>query len=284
MALGEAKHKERWPDVYARGQTHGFVFRGPPAAKEAQVMSGIIGPSFDSVGRRFPLTIFSSYSEKRAGNAAPLAPMLLGDFLDDAAQTARDGTKLTSADALKERLGGIAVPSFEKEPFFSSEYTQWAWSTPLGTVWRTIYGDPDTDAALGVLRAILDSVSPFHGREPLTTLLAVRLPLGGAGALVSAFWIDVVRRAAGWRHSVPTLFWSVDGKAESLLVQLGVAPPSALAELWAPDADNDNVFDLTFTRTMDTRRQLLTSLPRDVGRKLEQRDVSVADLLAALGR
>ncbi len=284
MAQGEAKLKDRWPDVYAKGQLHGFVFRGSPTAKETQVMSGTIGPSFDAVGRRFPLIIFSSYSEKRAGHAGPLAPLFLGDFLADAAQTAREGTKLASGDALKERVSGISVPTFDSEASFTAEYTQWARATPARTVWQSIYSDPDTDAPLAVLKAILDSVSPFHGRENLTTLLALRLPLGGAGPLVIAFWIDVVRRAAGWRHSVPTLFWSVDGKADSLLVQLGVTPPSALAELWSPDAENDNVYDLTFTRSMDTRRQLLADLPRDIGRNLEQWDASAADLLAAIGR
>ncbi len=283
MALGETKHKERWPDIYGKGHLHGFVFRGSPAAKETQVMSGTIGPSFDAVGRRFPLVIFSSYSEKRAGNAAPLAPLFLADFLADAAQTAREGGKLANGDALKERVGGISLPTFESESTCSAEYNQWTRSTTVRSIWESIYGDPDTDTPLAVLKAVLESVSHFHGRENLTTLLGLRLPLGRGGPLLIAFWIDTIRRAAGWRHAMPTLFWSVDGKADSLLLQLGATPPSALAELWSPDADNDNVYDLTFSHSMDTRRQLLASLPRQVGRKLEEWDASAADLLAAFG-
>ncbi len=283
MAHGEAKYKDRWPALYAAGRPYHFVFHGSPGGKEANVMSGVIAPSVDSVGRRFPLAVYAQYSEKRAGNTAPLAPLFLRDFLGDAAQTVDEAGTLAGSDALKERMGGLTAPSFDSESHFTAEYSHWARATPVRNVWQSIYSDPDTDAPLAVIRSILDSVSPFHGRENLTTLLALRLPLGGGGPMIAAFWIDVVRRAAGWRHCMPTLFWSVDG-SHSLLLQLGVTPPSALAELWSPDADNEHVYDLTMSRSMDYRREILAQLPRELGRKLEQWDASAADLLAALGR
>ena len=131
------------------------------------------------------------------------------------------------------------------------------------------------------MHTINEAISPFHGKERPKTPLSVRVPLGAAGAGAAAFWIDVVRRAAAWRDTVPTFFWSSREDGGEAIVQLGDVPPSSLSALWHADAGSDHVCDLTHL-VADDAAKFLPLLPPAVASALTRQDARVIDLLNAL--
>ena len=147
----------------------------------------------------------------------------------------------------------------------------------MSELWTNIYGDPESDSPLAAIQSIREAVAPFAGQDGLTTPLSLRLPLGIGGSAAAAFWVDVVRKLARWRSTVPTFFSGADG----ILVQLGTTPPNSLAELWASDPSSDFVCDLTTEANTGRRTELLRVLPRDVSAKLERGNTMVHDLLEA---
>ncbi len=279
MAWGEKKHTAAWPTVYAAGPAHAFVFRPPAQAAEKEIVAGVLRPSRDSVGRKFPLVVFVRLPERPPATVPHLMPLVLQDFFTAASQASMDGDSTTSASEYQKRLSTMTPPALALDATGDS-YDLWSYGTSLSELWTTIYGDPRSEAPLAALRAIRDALAPFAGQEYTLTPLSVRLPLGSGGASAAAFWVDVVRRIAHWRAIVPTFFSRADG----ILIQLGATPPNSLAELWSADPDSDVVCDLTTEMGHGRRADILRALPRDVGVKLERGNTMVSDLLEVLGR
>ncbi len=279
MAAGEKKHAAAWPSVYGKGATHAFVFR--PQARDGTLQVGVLKPSHDSVGRKFPLVVFAQVPEREVVSSPHLLPLVLGDFLEAATLGMTDATALTSATEYAERMARIALPALGTDGA-AAEYDAWASSTQVRVAWGAIYGNADSDAPLSTLKSIRDALSPFGERENLATPLSVRLRLGSAGIAAAVFWLDIVRRIAKWRSTTPSCFWSTGGDEGSILVQLGVTPPGSLAELWQPDLDSDHVVNLMSTTASEHRARLVASFSRPLGAVLESGDASVAELLGLL--
>jgi type VI secretion system protein ImpM len=281
MAAGEKKHAAAWPQVYGKGKPHAFVYR--PPVRDGGLLVGVLKPSHDTVGRKFPLVVFAQIPERDVAGSAHLLPLLLGDFLESATSASDDGSNVTSASEYQERINKVALPRLGFEGA-SADYDNWARSTDVGVAWRAIYGSEDADAALVALKSIREALAPFGEAENLTTPLSVRLRLGSGGIAAAAFWLDIVRRTARWRTTTPTAFWSFDGDEGSILIQLGNVPPSSLPELWQADLDSDHVCNLTASTTNEHRQQLIGSFPRPLGALLDQGDSPVAELLGLLER
>lgn len=92
-----------WPDHV------GLRFLIGPAASGP--MAGVVLPSADRVGRRFPLTVASPTLAAAAGYAASAAPWF--DRIERAAAAARDGE--LDADGLAGELAGLAFPQVDPE-------------------------------------------------------------------------------------------------------------------------------------------------------------------------
>ncbi len=279
MAWGEKKHAAKWPTVYAAGASHAFVYRPPAQAGDKELLAGVLRPSKDSIGRKFPLVVFVRIPEKPAAAGPHLLPLLLQEFFTATSQASLDGDTTANATDYQKRLSTITSPTVAFDTG-GEAYDQWSYATSVGELWTSIYGDPEADSPLAAIQAIREAVAPFAGQESTTTLLSVRLPLGTAGAAAAAFWVDVVRKLARWRSVVPTFFSRSDG----ILIQLGTTPPNSLAELWSPDPSSDFVCDLTAEANTGRRTELLRALPREVSAKLERGNSMVHDLLEAIAR
>ena len=283
MAAGEKKYGADWPAVYGAGAIHAFAYRAPAAARDGAALVGILKPSVDSVGRKFPLTVFAQIPERSVIGAPHVLPLMLGDFLEAATAAALAGDTMTSASQYQERIVQVAAPYMDPEPA-SNDYDRWLQSTYLPVAWASIYGDSESEAPLIALKSIREAISPFVDQENLSTPLSLRLPLGSGGVAAASFWIDVVRRTARWRATMPTCFWSFDGHSGSIRIQLGATPPSSFHELWKPDPDSDSLFDLTNTTSLEHRNALIASFPRELAGALGRADVVVGDILDLLGR
>lgn len=275
----DAFHQEACsPEVFDAGRTYGFLLR-PNDPRSPEAMVGLLAPSRDAVGRRFPFAVFDCIEQRQMFTPhAHLIPLAAGDFLEQALRlTGRYG--LTGQDLPRE-LAALR-PTERRIDSFVREYADWAMMTRLSSVWSAIFGHVQSPHALAALVGIAASVEPWRGTQHPPTSLSVRLPLGGGGTAAVVLWLDIVRRLSGWHDTIPTAFWHWSGHDGDILVQLGETPPSSFIELYRPDPDSELVYDLV------PRGRPPTVLPspaffRRAEDVIRRPDAPVAELLEAL--
>src|SRR5262249_38944454 len=151
----------------------------------------------------------------------------------------------------------------------------------LQELWALVFGDPDMRAASGFLRVLLESIRPYRNVDRPATPLTLRLPLGASGGAAVCFWIDLVKRAALWRTTIPSFIWSHDGTSGTMLLHLGDPPKSTLAQLWMPGAERDEICNLAMPVRAETLRAV-RGLPVRVSSLWASAAHPVLDLLEAV--
>jgi type VI secretion system protein ImpM len=281
MGVAEAKRGPAWAPAYAVGEQWAFIFRAPRGANIREGLVGVMKPSVDSVGRRFPLVVCAPALAQCAVPWPHVLPMGFGDFLDRAATLLHESDAITGIADMQNALLRVPEPSPSDAEPAAREYEAWASTTLLQNAWAVIYGVGDTISPPRAIHTIAEALAPFRGEEAPNTKLSLRLPLGAGGVAAAAFWIDVIRHIARSLGEVRSCFWTVGGQTGSILVQLGNTPPSTLAELWAPDPDSEYVCDLTTPASVDVNR-FMTRLPPHVAQVLQAPEAGVNDLLGRL--
>jgi type VI secretion system ImpM family protein len=274
-----------WPACYRRGSVHAFVF-APGGA--SPFLAGAIAPSHDRAGRNYPLFAGSVVEADAASSdsgvaptarAVPLAtlPLLLEELWHETstlvASAIADGT-LAGLAALRAavRLAGAEDVSSALEG-----WDGWASAMRLDELTALLFGEPSLARLATTLGELLDAAAPHRGVLPPRTRLSLRLPLGRAGGAAVCFWLSVVERTLGWQDVFPSFFWTHDGDGGSLLLHLGTAPKTTLAQLWMP-APADDVLDLVQPSTTEGTEHGPGSLKGVVAAE----GATVADLIAAL--
>jgi type VI secretion system ImpM family protein len=273
-----ARSGPRWPEAFAQGAMHGFVFHAATDAAEL-ALCGALAPSRDSAGRLFPLAF-----------AAPLrvAPDLLSrpELLPFSLEGLWAEATLTLAE-----LMSAPAPDISASPLLNAGhdadvaeaaqlYDDWASNLPLVELWALL--GPALLNPAATLRMLFETLAPTRGVELPTTTLSLRLPLGLGGGVALCVWLDLVRRYVGWRATLPSLFWSHDGTSGAALLHLGRPSKAALAELWMPQGNRDDVADLT-SPVGPASIEAFAPLPAAVAATLSAPQATVAELLSALG-
>jgi hypothetical protein len=151
--------------------------------------------------------------------------------------------RLTDPRAVLAGLGsGVAEGLAAAE----SEFDGWSQATPISSVQSALFPTQSgSDGWRGALWTVIEAARPFRGLEHPTTPLALKLPLGTAGVGGVVFWLSLVRRAMGWKKTVPCAFWHVHDGGGAVVVCLGEPTPRLLVELWAANENDDTLCDLT---------------------------------------
>jgi type VI secretion system ImpM family protein len=270
-----------WSEQFLAGAPYAFMFRAPRNAAPGKVAVGVIRPSRDAVGRKFPITICTVIDASSVVAQPHLMPLVLGDFLEQA--TAAQVDHARNQGELTQAISYVRDVDLSQLGYATQEYQQWVSSTSILSALAAIYGHGGQGTVVHALHTIAEAVAAFRGQENPTTPLSLRLPLGSGGPAAAVFWMDLVRNAARWRATVPTCFWSSDGMSGSLLLQLGDPPTSSLGQLWAPDPDSDHVCDLTSPSSVDPSR-FVSRLSPPVAQVATRLDVAVQHLVAAMAQ
>jgi type VI secretion system ImpM family protein len=281
LAFAEAKRGAAWHSAYATGAVYAFILRPARASQTRETLVGVIKPSTDAVGRRFPLVL---YSPALAGTAVPwphVLPMAYGDFLDSASMLLSDAETVSGVAQMQAFVSRVGPPTTAVADQVAQEYEMWAATTPLERAWTIIFGADSALSAPRAVHTILEAVGPFRGDASPPTRLGLRLPLGPGGIAAAAFWLDTLRRVSRTPPEIRTCFWSFDGATGSAIVQLGDTPASSLAELWSPDANSENLCDLGVPSSVDVGR-FLTRLPPAIADVLRSPHALVRDFLDLL--
>lgn len=243
-------------EAYRTGSARAFVFR--PTGTTAPVLAGAIVPSHDGAGRNFPLIVAAPFADQAEALAS--TPELLPIVLEDFWQLANDlavAVQNAGGVDVAGRVASVTPPPMPSASEASATYVAWTNTMPLTDLFALVYGDADGRGAAQAVQMILETVRPYRDIDRPRTLLTLRLPLGASGGAAVCFWIDLIRRATHWKTTIPSLFWSHDGASGDMLLHLGDAPRSTLAELWMPTAARAEFCDLT----APLRAEQLAALP-----------------------
>ncbi len=281
LGMAEARRGRYWPSLYGAGATYAFIFRPPRATSVRETLVGVIKPSVDSVGRRFPLVVYAPVLPRSSVPWPHVLPIALGDFFDAAATLLMEADSVTGIADMQAALTRVRPPHLADADRSAQEYEAWASATLLGHAWSVIYGDDQAMSAPRAVHTISEAVAPFRGEEGPATKLGLRLPLGQGGIAAAAYWLDIVRRLARTPAEVRSCFWCFDGESGCALVQLGDTPSSTLAELWAPDSNSEYLCDLVIPTSVDVGR-FLNRLPPHVAEALQSPNALVRDFLDRL--
>ncbi len=281
LGMAEARRGRYWPSLYGAGATYAFIFRPPRTSTTKETLVGVIKPSVDSVGRRFPLVVYATALPRPTVPWPHVLPIALGDFFDAAATLLMEADTVTGIADMQAALTRVIPPRLADADRSAREYEAWAASTLLTHAWSVVYGEEQAMSVPRAVHTISEAVAPFRGEEAPATKLGLRLPLGQGGIAAAAFWLDQVRRLARTPAEVRSCFWCFDGESGCALVQLGDTPSSTLAELWAPDANSEYLCDLSVPTSVDVGR-FLTRLPPHVAEALQAPNALVRDYLDRL--
>ncbi len=123
-------------------------------------------------------------------------------------------------------------------------YREWTRSLTAAELWSGLLGSHPDEVSRRAVQLVFECVRPLRATEQPTTWLTLRLPLGGVAGAGVCFWLDLIQRATRWRRTVPSFFWCQDGDHAHLLLHLGQPPKFAIAELWLPNANREEICDL----------------------------------------
>ncbi|MGZ3417819.1 MAG: type VI secretion system-associated protein TagF [Polyangiales bacterium] len=272
---------QTFAQAFLNGPIYAFIHRAPQAPQ--RLLAGVVRPSRDAVGRRYPFVVCCAFESGALMGMPHLLPLVLGDFLESVTGFATTADYLRSQsdlDAGLARAPRFALEGIEQAKY---DYDTWLQSTAVANVWRTVYGASAPLSSFRAIHTIDQCVTGFRGQEMPNTPLGLRVPLGVGGPAAAAFWIDVVRTIARWKQTIPSCFWSFDGREGNMLLHFGDPPARTVSELWVPDADSDNVCDLTGSSSIDISRYT-AQLPRNVSDFVFREDAAVGHLMTELGR
>jgi type VI secretion system ImpM family protein len=277
VSWASTREPDLWRQPQAEMQVFGFVFR----AQGGNLLVGALRPSSDAVGRDFPISAYVVLPGAGLGNQPHVLPLWLGELLQHAAEAVLAADVHDAVARLEATLSGGTLLPLSRLHEDARDYAEWVSATELTVALDALFGFESRASSIQAVHTIYEAILPFHGKERPKTPLSVRVPLGSAGAGAAAFWIDVVRHAAGWRETVPTFFWSSREGGGEAIVQLGDVPASTLSALWRADPESNHVCDLTHLVPNDAPK-FLPLLPPAVAAALTREDARVIDLLNAL--
>jgi len=262
-----------WREAFDRGALKAFVV----PLSTGTLAVGVMAPSQDAVGRRFPFAVYGETSRDAFLPGPHVLPLYLGNFLQTAGEVIEQAMLRGSTAGLLQAIQPLDSAQFSAN---LDAYSAWIQAASLRTVGQAIFGADWRTGLAHALYICAESVRPFRGSETPVTPLAVRLPLGNGSGGAASFWLHVVRAAAAWQTTIPSCFWSFDLSDPSITIFFGPLRPSAFVDLWEEAPDSDSLSDLT--RISSSLAPFLREALPLAADLLERDDTTVAGLVEVL--
>jgi type VI secretion system protein ImpM len=248
-----------------------FLFTVPG---QETALVGALAPSRDSVGRAFPLALFT---EEHAGFLAQhlgSVPTAFEPFLVAAEALLAEAGEL-GPDALADRMRALPepadLPSLDRwRRRVLAEHRGAELLSPLAS------GAP-AEARYYAVSTFLTGCAAEQHQEQGPLRIILECPL--AAELGPLPWLELAARRLRWRHTPPALLWT-SGDPARLWLGLGAAVPALLAPWLRPGASR-NVWPLSTSRpqALAQARNALSASQRSL---IDSPAASLEDLLDAL--
>ncbi|MEZ4438019.1 MAG: type VI secretion system-associated protein TagF [Polyangiaceae bacterium] len=254
-----------------------FVYRGEAADGEEpeRGMVGVWGSSGDSAGRRYPMTVASSYDYEELLAVGAAAPLALWSFLCQAYGLVADGRQLP-VDTFLAQVAQLAPISLEDPAAARSGYDRWLQSNSIRAFWETTLGS--VAARYAALHQINATIEIFRGSERPQTALALRCPILEGDAYAVAVWTDITLRLGKWERTLLNAFWTPQ---HDLTLHIGPPQAATFHELLVTSSNADHVTDLS-RLPPGSEAQARAQLPAALAEQLDDPDKTIAEFLGGL--
>ncbi|MCB9594826.1 MAG: type VI secretion system-associated protein TagF [Sandaracinaceae bacterium] len=213
----------------------------PPGSDTTVV--GVLVPSEDKVGRKFPLALFAEAPVAEARDGFSAVPVGWAPFLDGAAALC-DRAKELDWDQLRSALPGLPQPG-PSELSRAKEVCEQALGHPLPLeVHDRIFGE-GSPMHFYAYQTFLTACEDASKNDPSKPSTVLDCPIHVDVDLF--FWLEMTRRIFGFPPAHPQAMW-IEDPAPRLLVSLGPASLQMLSFMAKPDMQHNRLWPLTTDR------------------------------------
>ena len=246
VTLINRMHGESWKETFATAPAHRFVFTG---AGDEKSVYGLLMPSQDRSGRRYPFALFAASDEALFKDHQALLPLAAENFFTEAdALLARDwsGQHVARLTDAVDGLGRLA-PVTDRRALIEAEMQRLR-AVTLGQFWRELLPGTDSDQRARFVRTVVGVLQTVSRRSPQRIHWGIRLPLPGRADTMPylLFWLQLCETLLGGRSWRGHYFWNtpVNGHPARLTLFFRPLPASYFARLVEPQKADGSVFDV----------------------------------------
>ena len=248
----------------------GFLFAGSD-----RVLVGAIGAGMDSVGRPYPLALFTALAGGELRGTFPLVPALHRGFLQGASALLGKAPDLPVRE-IAERLAALDLPGAPDRAAAESIACE-ARGERARELEQRVFGDVASGQQYYAFRTFQVGCQPLRGRDPGRVNVALDCPCERDGDL--SIWLELARRLLQW--PVPPSFFFRSGARPALVLSLGSPPPAVLPFFAAAPRGNQRIWPLT-TQQAAAVSAARKSLPTSQLLVIDGPHVTVEELLTSL--
>jgi type VI secretion system protein ImpM len=253
-----------------------FVYRDP-AGMTACI--GVMVPSQDKVGRRFPICAFAEVEMPVATHRFAALPAAFAPFLDTAARVLKEQAATAEPRVLADQILALPLPG----PADLQEAFDWSNQalehTPGRTLLEAIFGPIDQGVHYHGLNMARTACLRLRGEAP--GLASTILECHASDDVQLLFWTRLVTGLLQWRKAPPSMIWNAaDSRETRLLIALG-APDGGLIHFVAdPNLEAERLWPMK-TSSVTAIQRGRQSLPPALLAALEPPAPTAAHILAA---
>lgn len=262
-----------------------FFFR---EANKPSAFVGFARVSQDSVGRRFPSTVFAELDQNTVAQSFAGIPSAYAEFFSVAQELSSEYESI-AVDTLNERLARIQLPSPERIQASHQDVLNAMAETTSDMFHRDVLGTPSRDAAYYAYSTLLTAAQ--RGQTLLDCSYMQAQQLG--------FWLELGGRALSARQKPPGFIWQPPvpsasygsftlenlppAKAGRLLLSPGSLPPISMALVDASERQHNKLWPLT-TESEAARKRSRESLPAGLRGVLDSSEPPLDAVAKGIGR
>ncbi len=272
LSAVKAKLGPGWERAFDASAPQRFVYV-PDKAERA--LAGVMVPSRDQTGRRYPMCIFLRVERDGQSGASGWVAARYASFFEAAVELARAGWGDADAKGFLARVERLADRSVDASGARADLERRWEART-LGEFCRDLFGD-EAGPRASALGGALDALLPALRADGAKPSFGLKYPLSNEEEADVAFWCELTSRLTRRDLGDPFLFWSSRPVPRRcvLLASYRRPNPKAWLSFIDPAYDDDWWYDLAPTETGKP------SSSGTVSALLEDRSRSLASLLAA---
>lgn len=199
-----------------------FVMRLPATRK---VVTGVIAPSQDQHGRRFPLAMACQVPLEAAGPVLPAVPAVLDAWFQGLEDLVRELPAL-SFDEVRGALAGLAPPPPEAFGRLAQQVLARVRDEPVWPFLERTLGPWQPGVYCYALSTLCAAATALSGRQD-GTASGPSVPCPGASDADAAMWLYLAQRLTPLEEGLSAAIWVAESTS-SLLLSWGRAPEQAL--------------------------------------------------------
>ncbi|RKH44617.1 type VI secretion system-associated protein TagF [Corallococcus llansteffanensis] len=255
---------------------HRFVFTAPG---QSTALVGVLTASADSVGRGFPLVVFTELSVTELAERYALLPEAFEPFLRAGSELVQEAPRFSIPELLERaallnppRPGDFKLAERLKGSILSEH--------SCAELLKPVCTDTPPEARYYALHTFLTACAGEHHREQGLAQVVLDCPLDGR--MGPTAWLELASRLLGWTSMAPGFLWS-EGSRPRLLLCLGAPTSALLLYVAQPDLASSQLWPLRTERAaaLASAKRALTPAQRQV---LDSSTSSIEQLLRAVAR